>query len=217
MKLREKFKRFWTMDVHNHEGFTLVELIIVIAILAILSGVAVAGYSSYIKKANKAADDSLLYEINLAFNSACVDNMTDASNISKATWDMENMTVKSVEDDENHPIVASFAEFFDVANAEFKVIERIWFNPVTHAWEEDTELTFNFGGTTIKLNASDVAILSGDNAFSDRGAAALLADVGVLENLLGTGMGSEILEEIQMSPAFITALGSYMPSASVAE
>ena len=63
MKLREKFRRFWTMDVHNHEGFTLVELIIVIAILAILSGVAVVGYSSYVKKANMAADKTLVAEL----------------------------------------------------------------------------------------------------------------------------------------------------------
>ena len=44
-------------------GFTLVELIIVIAILAILSSVAVAGYSSYIKKANDSAIDAELANI----------------------------------------------------------------------------------------------------------------------------------------------------------
>ena len=70
MKLREKFKRFWTMDVHNHEGFTLVELIIVIAILAILSGVAVAGYSAYIKKANMQADKTMIAEIKNALTLA---------------------------------------------------------------------------------------------------------------------------------------------------
>ena len=63
MKLREKIKRFCRLDVHNHEGFTLVELIIVIAILAILSSVAVVGYSSYVKKANMQADKTLVAEI----------------------------------------------------------------------------------------------------------------------------------------------------------
>ena len=63
MNLKKMWKRFWNLNVHNHEGFTLVELIIVIAILAILSGVAVAGYSSYIKKANMQADRTLVSEI----------------------------------------------------------------------------------------------------------------------------------------------------------
>ena len=63
MKLREKMKRFWTLDVHNHEGFTLVELIIVIAILAILSTGAIAGYSVYVEQANMTADKTLIAEI----------------------------------------------------------------------------------------------------------------------------------------------------------
>ena len=44
-------------------GFTLVELIIVIAILAILSTGAIAGYSAYIKSANSAAVEAVLSDI----------------------------------------------------------------------------------------------------------------------------------------------------------
>ena len=63
MKLKNMWKRFWTLDVHNHEGFTLVELIIVIAILAILSTGAIAGYSAYVERANMAADKALVADI----------------------------------------------------------------------------------------------------------------------------------------------------------
>lgn len=44
-------------------GFTLVELIIVIAILAILSTAAIAGYSTYIQSANDAAVNAVLSDI----------------------------------------------------------------------------------------------------------------------------------------------------------
>ena len=47
-------------------GFTLVELIIVIAILAILSTGAIAGYSAYIQRANDAAADAVLNDISTA-------------------------------------------------------------------------------------------------------------------------------------------------------
>ena len=50
----------------NRRGFTLVELIVVIAILAILAGVAIPVYSNYIKEANKAADYQLLDSIKTA-------------------------------------------------------------------------------------------------------------------------------------------------------
>ena len=63
MKLIMILKNFFTLDVRNHKGFTLVELIIVIAILAILSSVAVVGYSSYVERANKQTDMTMVAEI----------------------------------------------------------------------------------------------------------------------------------------------------------
>ena len=51
-------------------GFTLVELIVVIAILAILAGVAIPAYSGYIKNANDAAVKSDLTVISTSVSAA---------------------------------------------------------------------------------------------------------------------------------------------------
>ena len=70
-------------------GFTLVELIIVIAILAILSSVAVAGYSSYIQKANDTAAEAWLGEL---VTQATLAN-AEAGAITEIVVDIEGETV----------------------------------------------------------------------------------------------------------------------------
>lgn len=124
----------------NNAGFSLVELIVVIAIMAILAAVAVVGVSVYIPKAQKAADDQLLNEINKIFNAACLDNHLTPEEITSAEWDFENMTLKSVNGKEDHPVVESFLLLFDVKNPEFKVIKGLYFDKKVGKFVEGTIL-----------------------------------------------------------------------------
>ena len=59
----------------TQKGFTLVELLVVIAILAILSTVAVVGYTSFINRAEKQAAETEAAQIDASIEAALVGNV----------------------------------------------------------------------------------------------------------------------------------------------
>ena len=52
------------MKINSKRGFTIVELIIVIAVIAILAAVLIPTFSNLINQANEAVDESLVRNLN---------------------------------------------------------------------------------------------------------------------------------------------------------
>lgn len=143
-KFKENFKRFWSLQKHSTGGFTLVELIVVIAILAILAGIAVPAYSGYVEKANKAADEQLLANLNTAFASACAVNGEAHQNqnasstkiiLTDADGDGDRETI--VLENDNVAIVESFGTFFE--GGEFKVFTKLKYVQATGMFVDNSE------------------------------------------------------------------------------
>lgn len=82
----------------NTAGFTLVELIVVIAILGILAGVGTVGYSGYVKNANKKADMVLVGNIMRAIETGTYSTMftpSDSMAISATTFPVGFVTLST--------------------------------------------------------------------------------------------------------------------------
>ena len=199
MNLKKMWKRFWNLNVHNHEGFTLVELIIVIAILAILSAVAVAGYSAYIKKANEGADKATLAQLNNAFALACANNGQDhfdRKDNPEVTLTEGKVTELGFNpaDETNAKIKADFME--SVRDLKFNNITELLYNKDLGQFEEG--LTVN--GVTI--SKADVEKILGTTWLEQMGSSELLdmvfdtADIVsvVYGDMLGTVGSSDVFK-----------------------
>ena len=83
----------------DNKGFTLVELVIVVAILAILVGILAPQYTKYVEKSRKSADASNMDEMVKAVQTYAADGEKEVPVVTKATIQIQ--TDKVVVSDQN--------------------------------------------------------------------------------------------------------------------
>lgn len=147
-------------------GFTLVELIVVIAIIGILAGVGTVGYGGYVKKANEAADQQLLGAVNTAFAAACVENGTEIYAVDDAKLDKTTVKISDVKINNkvNTKIPTSYEVYLGDADS-FKVIEPKFSN-YTHTFVDGrNNVQYAYGGGAVTISGQDAANLK-DSTFA---------------------------------------------------
>lgn len=166
MNWKKKLKAFFTMKRRANDGFTLVELIVVIAILAILGGVAVPAYSGYVMKAEAAADEALLAEVNLAFASACALNGDSHINNKQA----KNQTLNGGQLIYDGPYAEDFNSLYE--GGQFKTYTALMYNSATGTYTAGTDVGGGYvisnedlnkllGSSWIKMDSKELIAMVG--------------------------------------------------------
>ncbi len=171
--------------MRNNKGFSLVELIVVIAIMAVLASVAVIGVSVYIPKAQEAADNELLNIMTDALTAACLSEGIDPADVraeiaiqSDGSLKTENgkfvIALKTADGNDlaektNAALTDLFNQVVD-ATETFKLLNSgfAFFNGTSFSWKGTTglALTYPFKGKEYIVDPTDRTALLG-SIFAD--------------------------------------------------
>lgn len=180
-------------------GFTLVELVVVIAILGILAGVAVPVYSGYVKKAHQAADNQLLGAVNTAFAAASMeagqyDGKPSGGRATLAADGKVQSVVSTVDADGS-----LFAKYFaGNENSAFGFYRSIVYNKKTGSFSgNDYKVTNNGNGTFTFEDSKGKSITVNETDIDNVGGSTFGTNMSV------TDLGNEVNNVVQAASSVL--------------
>ena len=201
MNVKKKIQGFFSLTRRANAGFTLVELIVVIAILAILAGVAIPVYSGYIKKAELAADQAMLDELNTAFAAACAMNGVNPTQIDATATISSGVADVATG---NSEVNADFDELYTPTGV-FKSVTALSYNKTVGMFEiaDATGGVYASLLDTIKTQYPDLLVALKDSTFgSTMGMEALMDQLDKVTVIAAGMTEDEAMQAIFNSTAF---------------
>lgn len=215
MDFKKKLNAFFTVSGRSSGGFTLVEMVVVIAVLAILAGVSVPVYNGFVEKSNESADQVLLAAVNRAFATACAQNQVEVANVTEASISLFAQTVQGLS-----TVTATATETSAVADInkiapafdlyfqenENKTFRKQNVNSLRWNDAEDTfELDGSYTSMRVTLSSGEVLVVSAEDiatiqasAYADMGYEGVAAVVnglsGSTETLCAIAKGFGMLD-----------------------
>ena len=173
------------------KGFTIVEVVIVIAVVAILAAVLIPTFSSLVRKANISSDTVVAKNLNTAAISADAKNFDEAIEaVRDAGYLVVNLNAKAkdcyfVWDEENDQfLLVDFSENLKViySNSEPSVDKENWFVAVSDAQKISEVLSEGCSVKKLVTKISDLnaAIEAGEDFYMDESVVLNLKDMGVV-------------------------------------
>ena len=147
------------MKKSNRKGFTIVELVIVIAVIAILAAVLIPTFASIIKKANLSADQQAVRQLNEAIAIVSVEEKFDT---------IDDLTIALLEEEINisdyHPITKGHSFYW--IKSENKIVLT----------DEDSKIVYPEDLSTLEFDDSDWKNLKSSVLYSAMGEGGKIED-----------------------------------------